>query len=109
MTAKSTSGNSPSVLFGDAAERSFLVVPQQYRGILDQLLMGTTDITASRNLNISPRTFSRRVAELQDYLQVETRFQCGVQVAFLNWVSCTREGGWTLAVPGLLRIPPRGI
>jgi|SRR6185437_4243666 hypothetical protein len=109
MTVKSTFGNSSSALLGDAVERNCLSVPRQYHGILEQLLMGATDITASRNLNVSPRTFSRRVAELQDYLQVETRFQCGVQVAFLNWVSCTREGGWTLTVPGSLRISRREI
>jgi len=46
---------------------------------------GQTDVTASRRLNMSPRTFSRRVAELLDYLGVETRFQGGVKIALMGW------------------------
>ncbi|HEY2575438.1 MAG TPA: hypothetical protein VGI74_03940 [Streptosporangiaceae bacterium] len=54
--------------------------------ILEELLTGDTDVTMSRRLNMSPRTFSRRVAELLDYLGVNTRFQAGMQVALHGWV-----------------------
>jgi hypothetical protein len=53
--------------------------------ILDALMRGQTDAAASRRLNMSPRTFSRRVAELLDYLGVETRFQGGVKIALSGW------------------------
>lgn len=54
--------------------------------ILEELLSGDTDVTVSRRLNISPRTFSRRVADLLDYLGVNTRFQAGMEVALHGWV-----------------------
>jgi hypothetical protein len=58
--------------------------------ILEELLSGDTDVTVSRRLNMSPRTYSRRVAELLDYLGVNTRFQAGMQVALRGWVPlCT--------------------
>src|SRR5438876_12388225 len=52
--------------------------PTQMLSILEELLSGDTDVTVSRRLNMSPRTFSRRVAELLDYLGVNTRFQAGM-------------------------------
>jgi DNA-binding NarL/FixJ family response regulator len=58
-------------------------VPDHLAPVLEQLMRGHTDVTASRRLNISPRTFSRRVAELLDYLGVQTRFQGGMEVARL--------------------------
>lgn len=48
--------------------------------IVKALLSGQTDETASRKLGISPRTYSRRVAELLEYLQVSTRFQGGAEL-----------------------------
>jgi DNA-binding NarL/FixJ family response regulator len=54
--------------------------------ILEELLTGDTDVTMSRRLSMSPRTFSRRVAELLEYLGVNTRFQAGMQVALHGWV-----------------------
>jgi len=50
------------------------------------LVQGNTDVTASRKLKISPRTFSRRVAELLDYLHVQTRFQCGAEIVHRGWI-----------------------
>lgn len=61
--------------------------------ILEELLSGNTDATVSRRLSMSPRTFSRRVAELLDYLGVNTRFQAGMHVALRGWVPiCTSPG-----------------
>src|SRR5260370_25790583 len=54
--------------------------------ILEELLTGDTDVTMSRRLSMSPRTFSRRVAELLDYLRVNTRFQAGLEAALRGWV-----------------------
>lgn len=55
-------------------------LPSQLRPVLMELLSGVTDLTASRRLNMSPRTYSRRVAELLDYLGVATRFQAGAEI-----------------------------
>jgi hypothetical protein len=48
--------------------------------IVEALLSGQTDEAACRRLGISPRTFSRRVAELLDHLKATTRFQGGVEL-----------------------------
>jgi hypothetical protein len=61
-------------------------VPEHLWPVLEQLVVGATDLTASRRLNMSPRTFSRRVAELLESLGVETRFQGGAEVALRGWV-----------------------
>jgi hypothetical protein len=97
-TAFSLPGKLPAMPSERGVGRLRPDLPQHFHGILEQLLIGSTDITASRSLDVSPRTFSRRVAELLDYLQVQTRFQCGIQVVSLNWVAPTREGEWTLPV-----------
>lgn len=60
--------------------------PVQMLPILEELISGDTDVTVSRRLSMSPRTFSRRVAELLDYLGVNTRFQAGMEVALHGWV-----------------------
>jgi hypothetical protein len=60
--------------------------PAHLLSILEPLLSGDTDVTMSRRLNMSPRTFSRRVAELLDYLGVNTRFQAGMEIALRGWV-----------------------
>lgn len=70
--------------------------------ILEELLSGDTDVTVSRRLSMSPRTFSRRVAELLDYLEVNTRFQAGMQVALRGWVPLR-------ASPAKVSGPPRRI
>ena len=61
-------------------------VPEHLVPVLEQLVQGGTDLTASRRLKVSPRTFSRRVAELLDYLHVQTRFQCGAEIVQRGWV-----------------------
>jgi hypothetical protein len=64
----------------DSAERGPLI-PEYLRPVLGQLLSGATDNAASHRLNMSARTFSRRVAELLDVLGVQTRFQAGFEIA----------------------------
>lgn len=63
--------------------------PSHLLSILEELLTGDTDVTMSRRLNMSPRTFSRRVAELLDYLGVSTRFQAGMEIAARGWIPLT--------------------
>lgn len=57
-------------------------IPPHLHPVLRELVLGTVDATACRRLNISPRTFSRRVAELLELLGVTSRFQAGMQVMF---------------------------
>jgi hypothetical protein len=57
--------------------------------VLYQLLSGVVDATACRQLNMSPRTFSRRVADVLEQLGVATRFQGGAE--------CSRRAAMTLA------------
>lgn len=63
-----------------AARSERALMPEHLRPVLEQLLAGSTDDVASRRLNMSPRTFSRRVAELLQCLEVRSRFQAGVEV-----------------------------
>lgn len=64
--------------------------PAHMMPILEELLSGDTDVTVSRRLAMSPRTYSRRVAELLDYLGVNTRFQAGMEMALRGWVPFRR-------------------
>jgi hypothetical protein len=57
--------------------------------IVEALLSGQTDEAASKRLGISPRTFSRRVAELLDHLNVATRFQGGVELVRRGCQNCS--------------------
>ena len=60
--------------------------PEHLLPVVQQLLTGATDLTASRQLGLSPRTYSRRVSELLEYLGVESRFQAGVEAARRGWL-----------------------
>jgi hypothetical protein len=55
-------------------------LPEQFVPIAKGLALGKPDVTISRLLDMSPRSFSRRVAEFLAYLGVETRFQAGMEV-----------------------------
>jgi DNA-binding NarL/FixJ family response regulator len=61
-------------------------IPEHLLPIVAQLLTGATDATASQRLGMSPRTFSRRVSELLEYLGVQSRFQAGVASVRHGWV-----------------------
>lgn len=54
--------------------------------VLPGLTSGNPDEVAARRLGMSPRTYSRRVAELMTYLGVRNRFQAGVEAARRGWV-----------------------
>jgi hypothetical protein len=65
----------------DMADVAAMFLPEGLLPIVKGLSMGKSDVTVSRLLDMSPRTFSRKVAELLAYLEVETRFQAGAEVA----------------------------
>lgn len=65
----------------DKAGIASMSIPEELRPIVKGLSLGKSDVTVSRLLGMSPRTFSRKVAELLSYLGVETRFQAGVELA----------------------------
>lgn len=81
--------------------------PEHLVPVVQQLLTGATDLTASRQLGLSPRTYSRRVSELLEYLGVESRFQAGVEAARRGWlphprgISDSGPGNRSVSVPRL--------
>jgi hypothetical protein len=71
----------------DITDVAAISLPEELLPIVKGLSLGKSDVTVSRLLEMSPRTFSRRVAELLAYLEVETRFQAGAEVAH-RWILC---------------------
>jgi hypothetical protein len=70
-------------------------IPGYLVPIVEALISGQTDEAACRRLGISPRTFSRRVAEFLDYLNVTTRFQAGAALVRRGCWNCfCRNDGW---------------
>ncbi|MEV0001530.1 hypothetical protein AB0H28_04490 [Micromonospora sp. NPDC050980] len=80
-------------------------VPEHLVPVLAQLLTGAPDTAACRRLNMSPRTFSRRVAELLDHIGVESRFQAGVEAVRRGWVSQVLDHPQRTTAPGVRRTP----
>jgi hypothetical protein len=79
------------VLFDLLWDQSSAVVPepvpaQPDLGLLTLLAAGAKDETIARQLGISPRTVTRRVAELLDQLGARTRFHAGVLAARHGWL-----------------------
>jgi DNA-binding MarR family transcriptional regulator len=79
------------VLFELLWEQSSPVVPapvpaQPDLGLLTLLAAGAKDETIARQLGISPRTVTRRVAELLDQLGARTRFHAGVLAVRNGWL-----------------------
>ena len=54
--------------------------------VLRLLAAGLTDEAAARKLGLSARTVRRTIAALNDRLQVNSRFQAGVQAARNGWI-----------------------
>lgn len=54
--------------------------------LLTLLAAGAKDDAIARQLAISNRTVSRRVAELMEVLQARTRFQAGIQATRRGWI-----------------------
>lgn len=60
-----------------ALRRCAETLTEQQRTILKLLAEGETDQTIARRLGITPRTVTRRVTELYEALEVQSRFQAG--------------------------------
>lgn len=54
--------------------------------VLTLLLAGLTDATIGAQLGLSLRTVQRRVRQMMDRLQVDTRLQLGYQAAHRGWI-----------------------
>ncbi len=61
-------------------------LPSRLAVVLSALALGEPDDVACRRLGLSPRTYSRRVAELLAILGVDNRFQAGVEAARRGWL-----------------------
>jgi len=55
--------------------------------VLDALLEGLTDVAAAKRLGVSPRTYSRRVAELLGVLGISSRTQVGAAALAKGWIA----------------------
>jgi len=71
------------------AEHRALGDREAIRRILDQLRAGSTDEQAAHELEVSLRTYRRRVAEIMYWLGASSRFQAGVRAAELGLLSPT--------------------
>ncbi|MFI9311498.1 DNA-binding response regulator [Streptomyces triculaminicus] len=60
-------------------------LPGYLRPVLDCLLAGTPDEAAAAHLNLSLRTYSRRVGDLLTTLGVTSRFQAGAAAVRRGW------------------------
>lgn len=60
--------------------------PPALRPVLAMLASGLPDDRAAHNASLSPRTYSRRVAELMRVLGVKSRFEAGIEAARRGWV-----------------------
>ncbi|MFE3902834.1 helix-turn-helix transcriptional regulator [Streptomyces sp. NPDC059153] len=57
-----------------------------HRQLLSYLSAGLTDESIARELGVSYRTVTRRIARLQEMLGARTRFQLGVQAGRRGWL-----------------------
>jgi hypothetical protein len=75
--AEANSASSPGSCVGEVVPPD---VPVHLVPVIEALLSGQTDEAACKRLGISGRTFSRRVAEVLNHLNVATRFQAGAEL-----------------------------
>lgn len=57
------------------------------RRLLTLLTAGVADTAAAKQLDMSVRTFQRRIQDLMRRMGTDTRFQTGLQAALLGWVT----------------------
>ncbi|MEU5159579.1 DNA-binding response regulator [Streptomyces sp. NPDC020875] len=60
--------------------------PPHLRPVLEAILAGLTDDAAATRLNMSGRTYSRRVGELMSVLGTTSRFRAGAEAARRGWI-----------------------
>ncbi|GAA2572620.1 hypothetical protein [Pseudonocardia hydrocarbonoxydans] len=75
------------------SQESMDAAPVRDGDVLRALGGGSTDECAARELNISTRTYRRRVAELMAQLGASSRFQAGALAAGRGWVDGGRRPG----------------
>jgi DNA-binding CsgD family transcriptional regulator len=63
-----------------------VVLSARERALIGLLAQGHTDITAARQLGLSPRSVSNMMRQLMDRFQVENRFQLGLALGALRAV-----------------------
>ncbi len=61
-------------------------LPGRLATLVPALASGEPDDVACRRIGLSPRTYSRRVAELLAVLGVQTRFQAGIEATRRGWI-----------------------
>jgi hypothetical protein len=61
--------------------------PPALQPVLDALLQGLTDVAAAKRLGVSPRTYSRRVADLLGVLGIASRTQVGAAALAKGWIT----------------------
>jgi DNA-binding CsgD family transcriptional regulator len=77
--ARTTSGRGYRPVLDDAAlAQRYARLTEQQQLILRWLAEGQTDRMIARRAGVTPRTITRRIAEIYQELQVESRFQAGV-------------------------------
>jgi hypothetical protein len=72
-------GHAPSALDAHGA-------PAHLRAVLTALASGLPDGRAAQRAGLSPRTYSRRVAELVQLLGARSRFEAGVEAVRRGWL-----------------------
>ena len=70
----------------DALAQRFARLTEQQQLILRYLAEGETDRMIARRAGVTPRTVTRRISEIYQELQVESRFQAGVAAHRLGLV-----------------------
>jgi hypothetical protein len=60
--------------------------PRHLIPVINRLASGVTDLAAQRALNVSPRTFNRRSAEVMEILNARSRFQAGAEAVRREWI-----------------------
>ena len=89
LTEKQSGFSSPAAASGPedrVLERRFAALTPQQQVILRCLAEGETDQTIARRLGVTARTVSRRITEVYEVLQVDSRFQAGVAACRLGLV-----------------------
>lgn len=71
---------------GAPADGEVMDLPAHLAVILPALAEGEPDEVVSRRLGLSPRTYSRRVAELMTLLGARNRFQAGLEAGRRGWL-----------------------
>lgn len=70
-----------------------VVLSSRERALISLLAQGHTDVTAARELGLSPRSVSNMMRQLMDRFQVENRFQLGLALGAQHAVPLPPQDG----------------